>query len=101
MKNSDIEKIVAQVLLVQQDKSDKAASETVSRLFETLDKKIVELGNKMDSRLDIVEKRTEWIQDTFSGGKVISKVSTVFVKFLITVTAISGSILWLKDWLKK
>ena len=101
MQKSDIEKIVAQVLLVQQDKSDKAASETVSRLFETLDRKIVELGNKMDSRLDIVEKRTEWIQDTFSGGKIIGKVSTVFVKFLITVTAISGSILWMKDWLKK
>lgn len=101
MQHSDIEKIVAQVLLVQQDKSDKAASETVSRLFETLDRKIVELGNKMDARLDVVEKRTKWIEDTFSGGKIISKVSTVFVKFLITVTAISGSILWLKDWLKK
>ena len=52
-------------------------------------------------RLANLEESTQWIRDTFAGGKIISKVTTGTVKFLIFVTALSGSIIWLKDWLKK
>ena len=48
-----------------------------------------------------LKAQTQWISDTFAGGKLLGKISTVTVKFLIFVTAVSGSILWLKDWFKK
>lgn len=51
-------------------------------------------------RLSNLEKTTQWIQDTFAGGKIIGKVSTFIVKFLITVTALSGAWIWLKNTLR-
>lgn len=52
-------------------------------------------------RLSRLEATTQWIQDTFAGGKIISKVSTFIVKFLITVTALSGAWIWFKNTLKQ
>lgn len=52
------------------------------------------------NRINSLEKTTQWIQDTFAGGKIIGKVSTIIVKFLITVTALSGAWIWLKNMLK-
>lgn len=51
-------------------------------------------------RLTNLERTTQWIQDTFAGGKIIGNVSTFIVKFLITVTALSGAWIWLKNTLK-
>lgn len=51
-------------------------------------------------RLSNLERTTQWIQDTFAGGKIIGNVSTFIVKFLITVTALSGAWIWLKNTLK-
>lgn len=110
-KHQEIEEIVKQILIFQQDKANKSASATVSSLFKTLDEKLDAQGSMIgdlrtmsknfDERLEKLEQSTQWINDTFAGGKLLSKISTFIVKFLITVTAISGAILWLKDWLKK
>jgi hypothetical protein len=100
-RNQEIEEIVKQILIFQQDKANKSASETVSNLFKTLDEKLDVMAKNFDDRLEKLEQSTQWINDTFAGGKLLSRISTFIVKFLITVTAISGAILWLKDWLKK
>lgn len=66
--------------------------QVLDRLIE-MDEKINALDKKIDTR-------TQWIQDTFAGGKILSKVSTAIVKFLITVTALSGAWIWFKNTLK-
>lgn len=44
--------VVQQILLIQQDRADKAAGDTISKLFDTLDKKLV---NHSDNIRDIKE----------------------------------------------
>jgi hypothetical protein len=101
MKQSEIETIVNQILLHQQDRSDKAASKTVSNLIGSLETKISEMDRNFSHRLTQLETNTQWINEAFSGGKLLSRISTVIVKFLITVAALSSAIIWIKDWLRK
>lgn len=56
MKQSEIESIVNQVLLKQQDKADKAASVTVSQLFNSL-------NNKFDDHIKLHEVNDRKIND--------------------------------------
>lgn len=81
---------------IKQVRLHQTAPETKERLdkIEKIIQEIVEQNKEMQPIL-------QGLHDTFVGGKMFGKISTVVVKFLITVTAISGSILWVKDWLKK
>jgi len=79
-----------------------------SRVMEDLTKKLnkhIETQERdtqeVFKRLKSLEGTTQWIQDTFAGGKIISKISTIIIKFLITVTALSGAWIWFKNTLKQ
>lgn len=64
-------------------------------------KEVLEKLKSMEEKITELDTRTKWIQDTFAGGKIISKVSTTIVRFLITVTALSGAWIWFKNTLKQ
>lgn len=97
------------------DKLDKALILARESTSPSVTDVMHEFVTKLDQHIETHEKdaqsikddiaalkaQTQWIRDTFAGGKVLGKISTITVKFLIFVTAVSGSILWLKDWLKK
>lgn len=93
MTREEIEVIVNQVLLTQQDKSDKAASETVSNLFHTLNKKFdehVDLHaindkkvNEALARIEPYIKKAEDDKEFYEGlekrGKKISFWSAIWL----------------------
>jgi len=98
-QKSDLEEYVLAFFTEQMKQirlHDKMSPETAARFakIEDIIGEIVEQNRKMQPIL-------EGLHDTFVGGKILGKVSSVIVKFLIFVTAVAGSILWLKDWLKK
>lgn len=102
MKQSEIESIVKQVLLTQQDKADKAASVTVSELFNTLNEKFddhVKLhavnDKKVNDALARIEpyiKKAEDDREFIDGLEERGKKFGVWGGIWLTFAAVIGSI---------
>lgn len=94
---------IDKALIVKSDQVPNSWSAIMNDLSRKIDRHIEthERDTKeVFERLSSLEQTTQWIQDTFAGGKILSKVSTFIVKFLITVTALSGAWIWFKNTLK-
>lgn len=57
--------------------------------------------NNISERLSSLEATTQWIRDTFAGGKILSKLSTIIIRFLLLVTTLSGAWILFKNTLKQ
>jgi hypothetical protein len=103
-----IEKVIEQVLLRQQDRADRAASETVSNLFHSLEAKLGELSfqfNEHKKEEDAWKKEKEptfeRIERVFAGGATVEFLMTKIMKFIVFVTVLTGALVGLKEWIKK
>lgn len=69
----------------------------IDRHIETHEKDTQEVFKRLSS----LEQTTQWIRDTFAGGKILSKLSTIIIRFLLLVTTLSGAWIWFKNTLKQ
>ncbi len=83
------------------DKALISKSEQIPSSWSPVMKGVQKELEKINNKITELDARTQWIQDTFAGGKIISKISTFIVRFLITVTALSGAWIWFKNTLKQ
>lgn len=98
--NQEINKIRDELI----DHIDKAfikKREEIPISWSPIMKEVKEELSQIKSKITELDERTRWIQETFAGGKILGKVSTIVVKFLITVTALSGAWIWFKNTLKQ
>ena len=96
---TDINKIRDELI----DHIDKALvikAEQIPQAWSPIMKDVFDKLEEMNLKINDLDKRTQWIKDTFAGGKIIGKVSTAIVKFLIFVSALSGFWIWFKGTLK-
>jgi len=82
------------------DKALVSKAEQIPQAWSPIMKDVFDKLEEMNLKINDLDKRTQWIQDTFAGGKIIGKVSTAIVKFLIFVSALSGFWIWFKGTLK-
>jgi len=96
---TDINKIRDE-LIDHIDKALVSKAEQIPQAWSPIMKDVFDKLEEMNLKINDLDKRTQWIQDTFAGGKIIGKVSTAIVKFLIFVSALSGFWIWFKGTLK-
>lgn len=87
---SDEMKKIRDELIDHIDKALVNKAEQIPSSWSPVMKGVQEELRIMNDKIAELDARTRWIQDTFAGGKIISKVSTAIVKFLIFVSALSG-----------
>lgn len=90
------EALVVARTVIKEAELHRTAPETERRLI-ALERTIQEISEYNQKMLPIMEG----LHDAFVGGKVVNRIGTWIVKFLVIVGAISGSILWIKEWIKR
>lgn len=93
-KKHEVEQIVKQILLFQQDKANKSASDTVSGLFKTL-------SDKLDQHIITHEQDIQEIREKLDPvSEAFSKVSGFKSTLLVIATLMGGLWAIIEGWKK-